>query len=277
MKDGALAVDNHRFHLALLLTSLGFALALAGFVASLGWQGGFVEAQALSKRLPDWLWETLTTLGDGRIQLALALPFCLRYPRVFWAILLAALVSALISRGIKMGLQLPRPAAVLDPGQITIIGAHLKSLSFPSGHTVSAASFAAVWVAVLGWRGWPIALLAVLAAFSRIAVGAHWPVDVLAGALIGLFGAWVGLHWSRRWRWGLGVTGHWILVAVGVVAIATLPFDGQGYPDTLLWRLIATAWGIGGFVHVYLLPVVRLGWQEANRPLAALRAAETKA
>jgi membrane-associated phospholipid phosphatase len=84
---------------------------------------------------------------------------------------------------------LPRPAAVFDAAQITIISAKLTAHSFPSGHTVSAFSFVVAWLALLGWRALPIVVIAALAGFSRIAVGAHWPVDVLAGAMIGLLGA----------------------------------------------------------------------------------------
>lgn len=258
------AVDASIAGLCLLL-----ALGL-GILVGNDWHAGFVPAQAASKSLPGWLWQILTTLGDGRVQMALLLPFCLRYPRVFWALLLGSLIAALISRGFKFWLPLPRPAAVLEASQITIIGAHLKAQSFPSGHTVTAFAFVVAWLTLLGWRALPIVALAALAGFSRIAVGAHWPVDVLAGALIGLLGGWLGLRLSRRWRWGLSVRGHWTLVALGVIAVATLPFDGQGYPDTLPWRIAACLWGLGGFAIVYLLPVCRYGWQAANRPLAAL-------
>jgi membrane-associated phospholipid phosphatase len=123
------------------------------------------------------------------VQLALMLPFCLRYPRVFWALFLGALLAGAISRGFKVAVPLPRPAAVFDAAQITIIGAKLTAHSFPSGHTVSAFSFVVAWLALLGWRALPIVVIAALAGFSRIAVGAHWPVDVLAGAMIGLLGA----------------------------------------------------------------------------------------
>ena len=277
MNDAALAVPNRRFDLAMLLAGAALALALLGFVAGFGWHGGFIAAQQASRVLPDWLWEILTTLGDGRVQLALMLPFCLRYPRVFWALALGALVAALISRGFKAGLPMPRPAAVFDAGQITVIGAVLKAHSFPSGHTVSAFSFVVAWLALLGWRAWPLLGLAALAGFSRIAVGAHWPVDVLAGALIGVLGGWLGLRLSRRLRWGLGVRAHWLLVGIGAAAVATLPFDGQGYPDTLAWRLLATAWGLGGGAWIYLRPLLRDGWQAANRPLAGVQSPDAKA
>lgn len=272
MNDQRLHARNPVFDASIVGLCLIFALALVTLGQTGDWTSGFRPAQAASQALPAWLWETLTTLGDGRVQLALLLPFCLRYPRVFWALVIGALLAGMISRGFKVWFPLPRPAAVLDASQISIIGARLTSHSFPSGHTVSAFSFIVAWLALLGWRALPILAIAALVGFSRIAVGAHWPVDVLAGALIGLAGGWAGLRLSRHFRWGLGVGPHWMLVAIAVVAVATLPFDGQGYPDTLSWRIVACLWGLGGFVMVYLLPLLRHGWQAVNLPLAGLAA-----
>lgn len=270
MNDQGLYARNPVFDASILGLSLIFALGLVVIGQTGDWYAGFIPAQAASQVLPPWFWESLTTLGDGRVQLALMLPFCLRYPRVFWALVVGALLAGAISRGVKVWVPLPRPAAVLDASQITIIGARLTAHSFPSGHTVSAFSFVVAWLALLGWRALPIVVIAALAGFSRVAVGAHWPVDVLAGALIGLAGGWLGLRLTRSFRWGLGIRAHWILVGIAVIAVATLPFDGQGYPDTRPWRIIACLWGLGGFALFYLRPLLRGGWQAANRPLEGL-------
>jgi len=36
----------------------------------------------------------------------------------------------------------------------------------------------------------------------------------------------------------------------------------------LPWRIAASLWGLGGFVVVYLVPLLRLGWPGVNRELA---------
>lgn len=62
--------------------------------------------------------------------------------------------------------------------------------SFPSGHTITA--FAVAWTLSLFLPRWRYALffVAVLVGMSRVVVGAHYPADVLAGAVIGLVSAW---------------------------------------------------------------------------------------
>lgn len=250
----------------LLWLAAGLALLSFAFQFVWGWSGGFATAQTFSGHFPGWLWESLTIFGDERVLLALMLPFCWRYPKIFWSLILGALIGGLVSRGLKVWLEVPRPASVLAADQITIIGRRLMSKSFPSGHSISAFSFAAVWLGMLGWRKmWPLAILAVLTGFSRVAVGAHWPFDVLGASVIGVLGAWLGILLARHWRWGFRIQPHRILVCIAAVAVATLPFEDQGYPDTEILRTILCLWGLAGFAVYYLLPLLRGGWRGRDR------------
>jgi undecaprenyl-diphosphatase len=109
---------------------------------------------------------------------------------------IAIAVAALVSDEILKGLvQRPRP---FDPTQLghqaRVLGAAASGFSFPSGH--ASISFAAA--AVLrrlgrgwAWLGW---VLAALISFSRVYVGAHFPLDVLGGLAVGLFSAWLAVR-----------------------------------------------------------------------------------
>jgi len=72
------------------------------------------------------------------------------------------------------------------------------SFSFPSGHTAVAFGIA---IALIGQGSWLGALTLTLAwciAVSRVYLGAHYPLDVVAGVLIGIFSGLAArlLYWA---------------------------------------------------------------------------------
>ena len=122
--------------------------------------------------------------------------------------------------------------------------------SFPSGHATTAFVVAAALI-----FAWPeasirmrLAILtaAVLIAFSRIAMGAHWPLDVLVGAcggwLIGAFGYVLSMRW-RFWERRGGVR---VMAAIALGSSLALLFIDLGYPSVHLYQIGLAAWGIGG-------------------------------
>jgi membrane-associated phospholipid phosphatase len=70
--------------------------------------------------------------------------------------------------------------------------------SFPSGHSASAAAFATAASLHAPVLAVPLATLAGGVALSRVATGAHYPSDVLAGAAIGVCAAVVTNRVLRR-------------------------------------------------------------------------------
>jgi undecaprenyl-diphosphatase len=76
---------------------------------------------------------------------------------------------------------------------VLVIGRHSDTASFPSGHTATAVAGAFVFTRVLPERRVVWWLLAAAIAYSRLYLGVHYPLDVAAGAIVGIvcaFGLW---------------------------------------------------------------------------------------
>lgn len=100
------------------------------------------------------------------------------------AAVLSAAVALAIGQAIADVVDRVRPFAV-EPHQVHLFAAHAADASFPSDHAT--ASFAIAAAIFLRKRGWGAFALVAAAALSvgRVAVGYHFPTDVLAGAALG--------------------------------------------------------------------------------------------
>ena len=72
--------------------------------------------------------------------------------------------------------------------------------SFPSGHAANNMAVATVLILFFGWRGALYLPIALLIAYSRIYTGSHWPLDILAGILLGIGGGWIATR-LVQWLW----------------------------------------------------------------------------
>jgi dolichol-phosphate mannosyltransferase len=110
--------------------------------------------------------------------------------------LVTTVVKHLVGRVRPPHIGIPNPF-VFEPFSLAA-----SKASFPSGHaTVMAAFIAAIGAVAPRWRA-PVVAIAVLVILSRIAIDAHYASDVLAGALIGWFGAQAVLALFARTRIG---------------------------------------------------------------------------
>ena len=105
----------------------------------------------------------------------------------------ALAVGQLISRAVDR----PRPF-VADPGGVHLFAKHVADAGFPSDHATAA--FAIAVAILLRDRRWGLAVIALAAivAIGRVALGLHYPSDVLAGAALGSLSAL--LLWWRPLR-----------------------------------------------------------------------------
>ncbi|QHC65194.1 phosphatase PAP2 family protein [Rathayibacter oskolensis] len=109
-------------------------------------------------------------------------------PSRFWAWALCD-VAIVLAHGLSIVLKRivrrPRP---LGEG-VEVRGSAPSKLSFPSSHA-SSTTAAAIVFAVMVPAVWPLAVLVVVAMLlSRMALGMHFPTDLLAGAVLGTLSA----------------------------------------------------------------------------------------
>lgn len=142
--------------------------------------------------VPVGFWEACTFIG-GAVLIAIGVLFVLAAlysGRVRLAIIVAVvlIVAAVFTDVIKDVIARPRPPGVpLDPAM---------TFSFPSGHTLNSTVTYGL-IALVAWRsrlslavrrgivGMGV-VLPILVGLSRIALGVHYPSDVLAGWLGGI-------------------------------------------------------------------------------------------
>jgi undecaprenyl-diphosphatase len=95
----------------------------------------------------------------------------------------AALLGAAAAATLKEVFERLRPP-VADP-TVTALVATPGGYSFPSGHATTAFAAAAAVGMVHPRLRWPLLGLAALVGFSRVYLGVHYGLDVLAGAVLG--------------------------------------------------------------------------------------------
>ncbi len=143
---------------------------------------------------PEWLYEAVDPHARNYVLLTaltvVAAAIALRRPRhVLGAVLgvvLAAYLAGAAIEFVKLFVERARPEEVLGTQVLLAEGrswAHLAS--YPSGHLiVTTAMASAAAVAVPALRG-PLIAYTVVIGVTRVLFGAHFPLDVLAGAVLG--------------------------------------------------------------------------------------------
>lgn len=218
----------------------------------------FLYINGAAARLPDVAWSCVTVLGDTLVALVLLLALARHRPAWVMATLLAAVPATLLTHGLKHWVPVDRPVAMLHDA-VHVVGPILYRGSFPSGHTATAFVLATVIIAGLRVSAATIlvAALGLLVGISRIAVGAHWPVDVAGGMLIGWISGIIGLRAARAWdARPLPLAVHVLLV--GCAAWLLLAYDSR-YPLALVFEKLLAA----GALAIYLKSVAS-AWHRAH-------------
>lgn len=110
------------------------------------------------------------------------------------SMILAGVLNDLV---IQLLVTRPRPFAVLN--DVITVGGLPTGYSFPSGHTAIVFAFVAAYFLAAPKNAISYLLLlgALVVGFSRIYMGFHYPSDVIAGALLGIFCALLSVNILR--------------------------------------------------------------------------------
>jgi undecaprenyl-diphosphatase len=130
----------------------------------------------------DSVFEGLTYAGTyGAIWLAIAAAaaIVLRRPQIFVWTVVADALGELAADAFKGAIPRARPH-----GHALVSRPHTHS--FPSGHATTSFACATVLALLLPRLRVPLFLLAAAISWSRVYVGVHYPLDVVAGAALGV-------------------------------------------------------------------------------------------
>lgn len=169
-----------------------------------------------SAHTPGWdlFFHFMTQLGNGWIMgplLILAILSNTHKKALTRSLIMSACIllsCGLLNSAIKKSVRRPRPLKHFSIEQqdykVHFVGKRLANRrSFPSGHTVTVFAAAALLAALYGGIFYLAFIVALISGYSRIYIGVHFPLDVLAGALLATLYTFIavrltGLHLLAR-------------------------------------------------------------------------------
>lgn len=199
---------------------------------------------AIQEWLPPWgieAFAAVTHLGDTAVLLALAALVYLARDRRTGAFVVGALFCGFaVTIAAKAWFGLPRP-----PDQLQYVSAY--GLGFPSGHAVGstvgwgAMALAFDTVSSARRRAMVAGTVVAVVSLSRVAIGVHYLVDVVAGLATGLAVLWVAARWLRDEPLGLfALAGGLATLAVAISggAIDSVALLGACIGAVTAWQVI---------------------------------------
>mgnify|MGYP003564806564 FL=1 len=238
---------NARHDGELLGVAALMAFATISLFVTAGYHAAFFTLQDTGLMLfSSAAWANITFMGDTVSALAIALLFTYRFPHLVLATLASALICTIMVHSLKAGVGTLRPPGVLPSDMLHVIGPAYKGNSFPSGHTATAFVMAGLLTRCFKTfqNRAAMLLLALTIAWSRVACGVHWPIDVLVGGALGLISAWMGLRLTDGIK--LRVWGYTPIAALMLACAGYLWFHDGGFDATRI-----TAPVLGAVVVIY--------------------------
>lgn len=159
-------------------------------------------------QFPSLIYNT-TQIGDALIFLSFLTLFIYYAPKIWESLISSLIISVLFSTTLKEFFKIPRPAAAFDNSTFVIIGKTLSGYSsLPSGHSITVFTIITLLLFAFMPEKWNykviwcllLIFIGVLIAFTRVGVGAHYPLDVVIGSIVGYISGVSGILINERYK-----------------------------------------------------------------------------
>ena len=186
-----------------VLSAVALVFAVLGFMGLDLW----LFSHLRSYNIGAWYWFDI--LGKWKVILAVSVAlfgvsrlmhqrkFQMAFGNATLAIIAAMFVTGILK--IAFGRMRPLMYEALGYTEFRPFSLSHTFHSFPSGHTAAALAFLVslgIIFPKIRWATWTISFFVAL---SRIAIGAHWPSDVVIGALIGTAAAYFIIYVRKNY------------------------------------------------------------------------------
>ncbi len=193
--------------------------------------------QQFSNPVLDGFFRWITLLGDQEYYM-IVIPllywlwnkdFGIRFSLVF-------VTSIYLNTAIKYNYMTERP-------DLAVRLIEEDGFSFPSGHAQGNTAFWGYLAREIDrrWAYGTAAVLIVLVAFSRVYLGVHYPVDIIAGVLIGLL-ILTGFEFLQR-KYTLEMSGRRYVLFTGGTVLLLFLNQSFGLAPVVLGYILAALWG----------------------------------
>lgn len=194
----------NNFGIAFILAIL-MAIGTGILILVLGKNETFQLINSNHNEIADQFFKYFTHYGDGLMWAPLGI-YCYFYRRKYFiAVVAGVIISTIIAQFLKRVVYPDelRPISYLSeifPVHVVDGVTMRKVHSFPSGHTTTAFAMALIMSYIINRKFWSVILpiLALLAGYSRVYLGQHFPTDIFAGMCIGIISALLSLLIYRK-------------------------------------------------------------------------------
>lgn len=216
----------------------------------------FILINHFLSKFPSLMYE-FTQFGDALIFFSLLSILFIRAPKVFESLVIASIISVLACFILKHTFSVPRPILMIPESNFTIIGKKLSGYnSFPSGHSTTVFITLAILMHAFAPKkvylkyAWYllVVIVGLCLVFTRVGVGAHYPIDVLIGSIMGYMIGLLGIFLNRKfslWKWSKNKKAYLLLTFIlitfaGVLITKILKDHLYIYDISLLVLIIAS-------------------------------------